>query len=327
MNISHNKIIERPRSNRKKTIFQIAISLLIIVLLFIFLPIPVILNSMKRISLIEWSLYLFIGLFIHVLGVFKWRLQLKAVHISLGFVNTVRFYAAGMFANVFMPSIIGGDVLRSSLVIRQTGRKRDVILSGLIDRLYDIMSLCFLAVFGSFFISDSLDTQGYMILMIAIIGLVGAIMSGIGLLFYRPSIWWPKRLRRQAIRLRVALWRIVNNYKLALIALLLSLLLQICVVLLSATLGKAIGIELPLMMWFFVWPLAKITAILPISFGGIGVQELTLVGLMKSLGVTPALALAQGFLWRGMIVVNGLNSAMIWLILNRVDAKQLKHSI
>ncbi len=318
MNQAHHNNIEKPKTHWKKIVFQVSVSILIIALLFKSISIPEILSSMKRVSLIEWCLYLFIGLFIHILGIAKWRLQLKAVHVSLGFLDATRYYAAGMFANVFMPSLIGGDILRSGLVIRQLGRKRDVVFSGLADRLCDVMALCILAVFGCFFVSNVLNTQGYTILLVVIIGLVIAITSAIVVLYLRPPIWLPKPLSRQTNRLRVTLWRLIYNYKMALSALLLSLGLQVCVVLLSIALGKAVGIELSSILWFFVWPLAKLTAMAPISFGGIGVQEMTLVGLMTSLDVPPALALAQGILWRGMIIANGFNSCIIWLVLNRI---------
>ncbi len=325
MNIVQHEIVEKPRTNWKRTCLQISISLSIIVFIFLYLPIPVIFSSIKRVSLMQWSLCFLSGLFVHILGVVKWRLQMRAVHINLGFLTVTRFYAAGLFANVFMPSNVGGDVLRSGLVIRQIGRKRDVILSGLIDRLCDIISLCSLVIFGCFFISDTIDTRGYRILIIVVVGLVGVIISGIGLLFYRPSRWWPRRLRRQAIRLRVALWRIIRNYKLALIALLLSLGLQICLILINVVLGKAIGMGLPFISWFFVWPLAKMTALVPISFGGIGVQELTLAGLSKSFAVIPALAVAQGFLWRSIIIITGICCGVIWFILDRIDKCNVKH--
>jgi hypothetical protein len=56
-------------------------------------------------------------------------------------------------------------------------------------------------------------------------------------------------------------------------ALLLGMLLQGLLVMLNAWLGDVVGIHISPVVWLFVWPLAKIAAILPVTQGGIGVRE------------------------------------------------------
>ena len=62
----------------------------------------------------------------------------------------------------------------------------------------------------------------------------------------------------------------------------------------------------PLAVWAVAWPLAKIAAFLPVSLGGIGVREAALTGLLATFGVDPALAVAQGLLWRSGLMALGL---------------------
>ena len=317
MNQVQSKIAQQPHPKLKRTVFKISISIIILLLLLFYLPIPVIISSIKQISISEWSICLFIAFFIHILGVCKWRWQQMAARIKLRFLTVLRFYAAGVFANIFMPSIIGGDVLRTGLVIYHTGEKRNVILSSLIDRLCDVISLCILAVFGSLFVSNFLELNLYMVLIIVISVVIGLLIFGLGLLCYKPPKWWPRRFRHQTMRLKTALWCIVNNYRLTLSALFLSITLQVCLILLNATIGKAVGLNVPTILWFFVFPMAKMAAMIPISFGGIGVQELTMVGLMNGLGETPALALSQSLLWRGIIIAHGALYGLVWFVLNK----------
>jgi len=52
---------------------------------------------------------------------------------------------------------------------------------------------------------------------------------------------------------------------------------QCTYVLLTALLGVTCGLRLPLRVWLFAWPLAKIVAVMPITQGGIGVREAALV--------------------------------------------------
>lgn len=80
MNQAQYKIIEQPHSNLKKNIFQISVSILVILFLLLYLPISAILTSVKQISLLEWSLYLFMGFFIGAFII--WTIGLLSDQIS-----------------------------------------------------------------------------------------------------------------------------------------------------------------------------------------------------------------------------------------------------
>lgn len=320
MNQTKQHTEKNKQKKRRMWVFiRIGVSILILVLLALYLPISTFLDSLKKASLIDWGGCVAGAVLIHILGVFKWRLQLKANHVQLGFVDATSCYCAGLFANVCLPSVVGGDVLRSSMAIRVIGRKLAVILGSLMDRLGDVIALYLLTVLSCFFVSASLGSQRHGLLIIFALVIVLGVGLGIGLLFYHPSQWLPTSVRRQLKRLRLALWRVIRNYRLAIFALGLSLCIQSCFVLLNAFLANGIGIMMPVGIWFFAWPLAKLTALVPISLGGLGVQELTLTGLLKPFGVTPSQALAQALLWRGVFVATGLAGGFIWVALKKIN--------
>ena len=59
----------------------------------------------------------------HFLGALKWRAMLTS---SLGgerlpIRDTVACYGAGLFANLFLPTVVGGDVVRAGLAARALG--------------------------------------------------------------------------------------------------------------------------------------------------------------------------------------------------------------
>ncbi len=296
---------------------RISVTVSILVLFVIYLPLPVLWVSLKKVSLVNWGGCVVGALLAHLLGIVKWRLQLRATHVHLGFGSSARCYCAGLFANVFLPSVVGGDVVRTGLAMRATKSKWNAVIGGLMDRLGDVVGLLLLATLGSLFVPAVLGSKGRIILFVVALGLALIGVSGIGLMWYRPRSWWPLFIRRQAKRLRIALWRVVQNYRLGLIALGLSLCIQSSFVLMNHFLGESIGMVLPLGLWFFVWPLAKLAALIPISLGGIGVQELAFAGLLKPFGVTPALAVAQALLWRGVFVATGLIGGLTWILLDR----------
>ncbi len=310
---------KKPQKQRVWMFMRIGVSILILVVLLLYLPIHTFLDSLKKISLINWGACVAGAILIHLLGVVKWRLQLRASHVHLNFIEATSCYGAGLFANVCLPTVVGGDVLRTGLAIRIIGRKLAVILGSLMDRLGDVIALCILAAVSCFFVSTVLGSRGYGILAAFALLIISGVVAGVGLLFYQPPLWLPPSARRLAKRLRLGLWRLIRNYRPALIALGLSLCIQSSFVLMNAFLGNDIGMTLPLVIWFFAWPLAKLTALVPISIGGLGVQELALAGLLNPFGVTPALAIAQAILWRGVFTATGLIGGLAWLTLRRAD--------
>ena len=90
---------------------------------------------------------------------------------------------------------------------------------------------------------------------------------------------------------------------------------------LAVMLAEGLGVEAPLAVWLFAWPLAKILAVAPISLGGIGVREASLAGLMAPFGADPAGVVAASLIWQGVLFVTGALGAAAWLISTSVGKR------
>jgi uncharacterized membrane protein YbhN (UPF0104 family) len=82
---------------------------------------------------------------------------------------------------------------------------------------------------------------------------------------------------------------------------------------------------LPLRVWLFAWPLAKLAAILPLTQGGIGVREAALVALLAPFGAPGPLVLAAGLVWEGIIIAGGSIAGAIALVLRRTGSSRNGH--
>jgi hypothetical protein len=98
----------------------------------------------------------------------------------------------------------------------------------------------------------------------------------------------------------------------------LSLAIQSGFVFANAWMGHAIGIEVPLAVWFLVWPLAKIASLAPISLGGLAVREASLAALLLPFGVPVARSVVCSLLWQTVLIAGGLLGGLVWLALSRV---------
>src|SRR5207245_470762 len=86
-----------------------------------------------------------------VTSALRWQLLAR----PLGFPGTLgRFtaiYFIGTYFNLFLPTSVGGDVLRAWYVDRGSGRKVDALLSVFVDRLNGFLVLLGIAGVAAFF--------------------------------------------------------------------------------------------------------------------------------------------------------------------------------
>jgi glycosyltransferase 2 family protein len=70
-----------------------------------------------------------------VLMSYKWRILLKAKNIKISFLDTLRSYYIGTFWGIFLPSTIGGDVVRAYRVSGHIGSRKDIASSVVMERI------------------------------------------------------------------------------------------------------------------------------------------------------------------------------------------------
>jgi len=292
----------------------------LLALLFLVLPWSQVRDAVLRLPPGTWLVVL--GGFVagHLLGILKWRLFVNAGRAALGIRDAAQCYAAGLFANLCLPSIVGGDVLRAAMAARFTRRPEAAFLGGVMDRLTDMVAMVLLITAGGLASQAVIPGWGGEALGFGLI--LGGVLLVIFLpmLLRRPLARWPRRFRRPIGRSLVALRRLVRNPAAAARAIGLSLAIQGSFVLLNRMLGQAIGIEVPLAVWFLVWPLAKVAGLMPISLGGLAVREATLAALLAPFGVPFALGVVCSLLWQSVLIVGGLIGGVAWLLLSRTRA-------
>jgi uncharacterized membrane protein YbhN (UPF0104 family) len=104
-------------------------------------------------------------------------------------------------------------------------------------------------------------------------------------------------------------------------ALALGMLLQSLLVVLNSMLGDAVGIHISIVVWLFVWPLAKIAAVVPLTQNGIGVREAAIVALFQPFRVSAAQAMATGLVFTGVVIAGGLLSGALALMLGLLQER------
>ncbi len=289
-------------------------TLAIFAALFWKLPAADVWDAMSRTGWARWLAVMPLFALAHVVAASKWRMLVRAAGVPLGFATALRAHAAGLFANIWLPSIIGGDVVRAGLVARAHGGLAVPAIAGIADRALDLAALLTLAAFGALLAPASALGSATPLLRGAAIALALGGAAALAALNALDPARLPQRLRRPAVRAREVLGALARQPARAATALGASLLVQGSLVALNAWLGAAIGVAPGAAGWLLAWPLAKIVAMAPISLGGLGVRETALASLLAPFGVPATTAVAQGLVWQSVLFGFGVVAgAWAWL--------------
>ena len=93
-----------------------------------------------------------------------------------------------------------------------------------------------------------------------------------------------------------------------------SLLVQAGGAIAVGLMARALGVSLPLAVWFAVVPLVALAMVLPISISGVGVREGGLALLLAPLGVPAEQAVAIGLLWFLSTIFAGVIGGVLFLL-------------
>ena len=301
---------------------RLAGSAVVLALLFVVLPAGELLAAMRRLPLVAWLLAIVGYLMLHLVGVSKWRLLVNAAGGGLSFPDAVRAYYSGLFGNTFLPSIVGGDVVRAGVAFGVVRSRTGLLLGSLVDRVQDVVGLGLVAGAGALLSPRALAPESRIVFIALGASLAAAGMAALGAWWFLPSRKLPFRLRRRLVPVRRAVRATAAKPSRLVTALLLGMLLQSLLVVLNWALGIAIGIDIPLYVWFFVWPLAKISGLLPVTQGGIGVREAAQAALFAPFGVSAVMAVATGLVFEVVIISGGLAGGAISWVLGRFATRR-----
>jgi glycosyltransferase 2 family protein len=294
--------------------------LLILAVLLHFLPLNQLVASIKQVRTTRFIAILLGYLLAHLAGIAKWRMVVNAAGSKLDFATCAQCYTSGLFATLFLPSIIGGDLVRLAVGLRRSPNPAAVLAGNLADRFLDATAQAALVTVGLMLLPESvpeeLETKAYEILFVSF-GIVAAAVTVLVLLRKPLLRGRSVRFRRRLARLSHALHSVSRRRHILFLGWLMGLVIQFTFLMLTALLAISCGLFLPLRVWLFGWPLAKLAAVLPLTQGGIGVREAALVALLRPFGAPAHLVLAAGLVWEAVVIVGGSVAGLVALSLGR----------
>jgi glycosyltransferase 2 family protein len=233
-----------------------------------------IIDAFKQLSFMEILLGMILILISRLFVAARWSVLLRSGHVKISYRQAAALTFTGLFASNFLPTTIGGDVVRLAGVM-QLGYDRAVCLASIMaDRLVGMLGMMFTVLFGLIPAWGALGQQGSVVMTASVF-------------FIRLGNFFKRTLQTFAIWL---------NQPLALLqALAFTWGHMFCtfwtLYILIEGLDRHVG------FWLIagLWSLAYFVTLVPISINGYGVQELSLTFLLSKvagLGMTNSLAIA-----------------------------------
>ncbi|MGE0201799.1 MAG: lysylphosphatidylglycerol synthase transmembrane domain-containing protein [Candidatus Melainabacteria bacterium] len=231
----------------------------------------------------------------HLLCVLRWQALLQTLSHRVPLGDCFRYYMTGHYMSMFLPGVIGGDVLRLFYLQRHHGiRKRVGFLSMMMERGFGLFTLLALMV-----LALSAPDAAHLPDSIAPL-LVGMTVSG-GLIWLLLTII-PVRLPIIPAAFRDWLGMIHRSLRQPgiLAAVGYSLLVNLLLVLIHMLLARALSLDVSPAYLTLTFGLTGIVSILPVSINGLGLRE---GGYQLLLGLA------------GISAANSLSFALLWLLL------------
>jgi len=227
----------------------------------------------------------------------------------------MRLSLIGAFFGLFLPTSVGGDAVRAIATARSSPHSGRAIASVFIDRGFGVLATLVLAVIG-FTLDPSLGIlTGNGVRWeprLVSIGLPLALASTAVLLLSRSA-----RARSVVYKGLGMFTELARSPRRMVKVLGLALLSQSLIVLLWYTLSRGMNLALPGSMFLWAVPLVSLSALLPVTFAGLGVREGVWLVLLAGTAIPPANIVAFSLLYFGCSVLVGIIGG-IWFVFSGI---------
>src|SRR5262245_1392515 len=251
----------------------------------------------------------------------RWRLLLDAQDIHLRSRFLFGSYLVALFFNNFLPSNIGGDVIRIRDTARPAGSKTLATTVVLVDRALGLMGLVLVAAFSATVVAGSRRAAmpiwpswlwaGFLVGAGASAPAVLA-PEGFGRLLQPLTVFHPEWVGERIEKLTSVLARFRARPAA-----------------LASCFGGAVFVQASIIVFFFIvsyalhlnvtfWdlavivPLSFVVQMLPVSLNGFGVREATFAAYFKGIGLPIESAILLSLVAAALVMLFSLSGAAVW---------------
>ena len=287
---------------------------------------------LRSVSIPLLLLSFFVSILLNLSSAYKWYLLLRSRGVAVSFFRAWALYMAGIFFSLFLPTSMGGDLIRIHELGKMTGKRAEAAASVFIERFSGMVILFLLAIVALFMQRQLLSvvwmTVSLLFAVTASLALIWVIVDE------RPYRFVTNLLSKRAgfldkilskvDKIHCAVLEYRDDRSALFIALLNTFVFYFLAVLNVYVTALAFSAEVQFSELLVAVPLIMFIMNLPISIGGIGLMEFAFIFIFDISGYSSALALSTALLMRLKSFFDAAVGGILYPLLSRTRATASK---
>jgi hypothetical protein len=275
------------------------LSIVLLIYLFYSVGLDEFLASLKNLS-IGRIILVIVLIFVSRLATFgRWHVLLQIESIKVNWKDSLRLTFAGLFAANFLPTTIGGDVVRLAGAMRLGIGGSLAAASLMVDRLIGMAGMALVAPLGLVPVLTNLGE-------LTCNTFHSTILSG-GF-FFNNKIVLKIKAMIQKIFSSFSFW--IHHPRYLILALFFTFIHMLCLFLIIEVLVVGMNEMMPFWKIAGLWSLTYFITLIPVSINGLGLQELSFINLFTVFGgISDPTGLSIALIIRVLMMIGSIPGA------------------
>ncbi len=300
---------------------RISISIAMLIFLFRMVNLQNLVDSIReaRFSLLALACAVFS--LNYVLAFIRWRELFTVVNIRTSDRKLLAAFSGGIFFNLFLPTSIGGDLVRSIDLSFHTRKPGAVVATVIMDRLSGYVGLMILALCASVFNWRLVEDKAVLSALVILAGLLCGILFVLfnAFLYGKISVFLNNpdsgRIKEAFAGVHEHLHNFKKHRKLILTNIIISLCIQSVTPVVFYIMARAMGLPGGIVQFLIIMPIIGALSLLPISLGGLGVRDAAVVFFFAKIGIARDAAFAMSLLNFAFMILYSASAGFVYLSL------------
>lgn len=230
------------------------------------------------------------------LSVRRWQYICRALGFEKNYPYFARLYLINMYFNTLLPGLMGGDVLRSYYLAKDGLGIKEGSFSVILDRGAGLFGLCLILLWALPLWGDFLPLRVYTFILLSALGIIlGGLVVSLAATFRGEKLLaplrWPTSLGLFAFGFSV----------------------QILYVLQFSVMAEGLDLPVSFRDFLVIVPVTGFLASLPISLGGLGIREASLVYFLGLRDIPQEKSIVLGFLIYSTAIIGAVPGGILYL--------------
>lgn len=232
----------------------------------------------------------------------------------------LEIFFVSTFLGTFLPVSVGGDAVRAYSLSRDSVSGADAVASVFMDRMLGVASLLVLGMISLLLARDLADNSA-VLGALALTG-VACLVTMLMIFSERGGVWCAglvsalpvAKLNRAGHAIVRSVQRYARFHRRLLNVLAASIGVQVLRVIQAYCLGRALGIDAEVSVYFAFVPIILMVMLLPVTINGLGTSQAAFVWFFARTGVPHAPAFALSVLFVGLGIVGNLPGGLLYAL-------------